>query len=78
MPQHFSPDLEKSILIIEDAAVIRHARLNNPEAEVDETTVEDVTEALLRHGASPSDALRHRGPLTRALRIMLKGIDQQR
>lgn len=78
MLPRFNPDFEKTMLILEDAAVIRHARRNNPESEVDETTEEDVIEALLRNGAPPSEALR-RGPvLTRALRLMLKGIDQQR
>lgn len=66
------------ILVLEDAAVIRRERLKNPNPyEVDETTEDDVIDALLVSGASPSEVLRRKGRYTRALRIMLRGIDLQ-
>jgi hypothetical protein len=66
------------LLIAEDGAYIRQERLaGDPSREPDETTLEDVTEALLRREATPAEILRDKDICTRMLRIMLKSVDQQ-
>lgn len=65
-------------LVLEDAAHIRQERLaGDPDRDPDETTEEDVIEAMLRRRVAPTDIIRNKGPYTRALRIMLKDIDPQ-
>jgi hypothetical protein len=72
--------LVDTIVVLEEAAYIRHERLNgDPDRGPDETTVEDVIEALLRRKTPPQEIIEKKGLYTRALRIMLRGlIDQQR
>lgn len=66
------------ILVLEDAALLRQRRLNDPNREPDETTEDDVIEALLIDGYKPLEVLHRKGPYTRALRLMLKGgVDRQ-
>ncbi len=61
------------ISTLEDAAYIRQERLNgDPSRDPDETTEEDVIEALLRSGTPPLEILRRKGRYTRALRLMLR------
>jgi hypothetical protein len=66
------------LLAIEDAAYIRQERqAGDPSREPDETTEEDVIEALIRRGAMPHEIMRDKDLCTRGLRVILKGIDQQ-
>lgn len=70
--------LEDMVMIMEDAAYIRYERLSgDPERGPDETTEEDVAEALLRNGLSPDERLSLQKPVTRALRIMIKELTQR-
>lgn len=71
--------LVDTIVVLEEAAYIRRERRNgDPSRSPDETTVEDVVEALARRKTPRIEVIMKTPPYTRALRIMLKGIDQQR
>ena len=73
-----SEHLEEMVLVLEDAAYIRRERLNgDPNRGPDETTEEDVVEAMMRRKSPPEEILKRGHHYTRALRIILKSIDQQ-
>lgn len=62
------------LVTLEDAAHIRQERrAGDPDREPDETTEDDVIEALLRRGVPGLDIVRRKGPYTKALRLMLHG-----
>jgi len=63
---------------MEEAAYIRcERRGGDPNREPDETTEDDVIEALLREKATAEEIMRDKDICTRALRLMIKTIDQQ-
>jgi hypothetical protein len=73
-----SEQLVETILVLEDAARIRAARLKDPMPDPDANTEEDVVAALLARGYEPGQALHLRRWFTRALRLMIRGlVDRQ-
>ncbi len=73
-----SEQVAEMIDILQDAYHIRKARLSgDPTREPDETTFEDVTEAMLNKNKGDDYILKHNRRFTGALRYMLHGIDQQ-
>ncbi len=77
--------LIERLLVMEDAAYIRQERRGgDPDREPDETTVDDVAEAIIRQTADLNpierwERVKRDGDIcTRGLRNVLKSIDQQR
>lgn len=69
-----SERLVEMLVVLEDAAYIRQERLGgDPDREPDETTEDDVIEALLRRGVPGLDIVRRKKPYTKALRLMIHG-----
>jgi hypothetical protein len=63
-------------LVMEDAVYIRRERhAGDPDREPDETTEDDVIEALIRRSATPKEIMRDKDICTHGLRRMLKEID---
>jgi hypothetical protein len=70
--------LIRRLATVEEAAYIRQERrAGDPSREPDETTEDDVIEALLRQKAPFSEIIREKDICTIALRHMIQGIDQQ-
>jgi hypothetical protein len=62
------------LLVVEDAFYIREERLaGDPDREPDETTEEDVIEALIRRRTSPIEVVRKKDIYTDVLRLMIRG-----
>lgn len=73
-----SEQLNEMLFIFEDAYRIRQARMDgDPLREPDETTLEDVVEAMLQREKDKDYIFKHKDSFTGALRYMLHGIDQQ-
>lgn len=71
-------ELNEMLFTLRDAYHIQKKRLaGDPDREPDETTAEDVVEAMFQRRASPEEVMRHKDAYTQALRLMIRGIDQQ-
>lgn len=69
-----SERLVEMVVTLEDAAHIRQERLGgDPNREPDETTEDDVIEAMLRRGVPSLEVLRRKNLYTKALRLILHG-----
>ena len=72
-----SEQFVEMFVTVEDAAYIRRERLaGDPDRYPDETTEEDVIEALIRRGASRADFIERKNKYTAFLRSLIRrGID---